>query len=527
MVAWNASEGRIPPSPAACWGLLADRRAGSAASTTTMMQQDHAANDEIARRLENRPRVTLRLRITLVFVICALFITGITLGSMAMLSRFQVKMHFLEAADDCAFELQEARRYEKNFFLYGTALSDALDHAYRADRLLEANFHDVAEVIGQGAAQSWLDNLHRYETLLEELGDAASRPGFDDAQKHQAEANLRRFGGAILDDASAMITKERQSMNAMIRTAMVVAGAFLAFMVLLMVLLADQLARQVIRPIGRFIHYVERIARGDFSPIQPARRYRDEFSTLAIALNRMLEEVQVRQEQLVQSRKMAAVGTLTSGVAHELNNPLNNISLTVETLLDDYDSLGDPRKRKLLTDIFTQVQRAGATVRNLLDFTRKDEPMRAEVSIEEVLEATLKLVRNELTLAKVEPRVHIASDLPPVKGNPRNLQQVFLNLFLNAIQAMPQGGVLDIRAQREGEFIQVAVQDTGVGIPADAIEKIFEPFFTTKEAGEGTGLGLTVSYSIVEKHGGRIEVTSTPGSGSTFFVLIPVAQAGA
>ena len=166
-------------------------------------------------------------------------------------------------------------------------------------------------------------------------------------------------------------------------------------------------------------------------------------------------------------------------------------------------------------------------MRNLLDFTRKDEPMRAEVSIEEVLEATLKLVRNELTLAKVEPRVHIASDLPPVKGNPRNLQQVFLNLFLNAIQAMPQGGVLDIRAQREGEFIQVAVQDTGVGIPADAIEKIFEPFFTTKEAGEGTGLGLTVSYSIVEKHGGRIEVTSTPGSGSTFFVLIPVAQAGA
>jgi two-component system NtrC family sensor kinase len=492
-----------------------------------MTQRDEQSRDEVQRRLEERPRVTLRLRITLVFAICAFFITGITVGSMVMLSRYQTKMHFLEAADDCALEMQEARRYEKNFFLYGTSLADASEHAYGADRLLESNFDAVAEVIGEGAARSWLAELRRYESLLEQLAQDAARPGFGAQQKHEAEASLRRVGGAILQDASAMIAKERQSMNAMIRTSMLVAAAFLGFMVLLMILLADQLARQVIRPIGRFVHYFERIAAGDLSPIQPVRRYRDEFSTLAIAINRMLDEVQVRQEQLLQSRKMAAVGTLTSGIAHELNNPLNNISLTAETLLDDYDALDDERKRRLLTDIFTQVQRAGATVRNLLDFTRKDEPVRAAMSIGEVVDATLALVGNELALARVTTRVSLPADLPPVRGNPRNLQQVFLNLFLNALQAMPDGGELHVEASHQNGFVRVAVRDTGVGIPEGDLGKVFEPFFTTKEAGEGTGLGLSVSYSIVEKHGGRIEVVSQPGKGSTFTVFLPVGAPGA
>jgi two-component system NtrC family sensor kinase len=486
------------------------------------MMQERQSDNEAQRRLEERPRLTLRLRIASVFILCAVFITVITAGSMVMLSRFQARMRFLEAADDLAFEMQEARRYEKNFFLYGTTLSDALDHAYRADRLLEANLQDVRQVIGPTATATWLDHLRRYEGLLERLAEAQSAPGFDDAQKRTAETELRRFGGAILDDASAMIAKEQQAMNGMIRTAMVAAGTFLGFMVLLMIFLADHLARQVLRPIGRFVRYVERIAQGDFSPIQPARRYRDEFSTLAVAINRMLDEIKVRQEQLVQSRKMAAVGALTSGIAHELNNPLNNISLTAETLLDD-DTTDPARRRTLLEDIFTQVQRASATVRNLLDFTRQDHPVFTTVSIVDVVSATLKLIGNELALAGVRSRVRIAPELPPVSGNPRNLQQVFLNLFLNAIQAMPQGGELVVEGDRADGFVRVAVQDSGVGISAENLDKIFEPFFTTKEAGEGTGLGLSVSYGIVANHGGRLEVSSRPGEGATFSVLLPIA----
>jgi signal transduction histidine kinase len=221
---------------------------------------------------------------------------------------------------------------------------------------------------------------------------------------------------------------------------------------------------------------------------------------------------------------MAAVGTLTSGVAHELNNPLNNISLTAETLMDDFDELSDEQKKKLLDDIFAQVQRASTTVRNLLDFTRKDQPVMAAVSLGELLDKTLKLVSNELSLAKVELQLHLAPDLPRVNGNPRNLEQVFLNLFLNAVEAMPQGGKLMVAGDREQDFARVTVHDTGVGIPADRLDKVFEPFYTTKEAGEGTGLGLSVSYGIVEKHGGQIKVDSQLGKGTVFCVLLPIRE---
>jgi signal transduction histidine kinase len=293
-------------------------------------------------------------------------------------------------------------------------------------------------------------------------------------------------------------------------------------MVLLLIVLADQLARQVIRPIGRIVGHVERISKGDISPIKPGRKYRDEFSSLAIAINRMLAELRARQEQVLQSRKMAAVGTLTSGIAHELNNPLNNISLTVETLLDDFDSMEHDRVKQLLTDAFTQVERAAATVRNLLDFTRVDRPVFTAVSVAEIVDVTMKLVSNELSISNVAVHLDVAPDLPRVHGNPRNLQQVFLNLIMNAMQAMPDGGDLTIQGSREGDFIRVAVRDTGVGIAAEDMDQIFEPFFTTKQAGEGTGLGLSVSYSIIEKHGGRIDVQSRVGEGTTFFVLLPI-----
>jgi two-component system NtrC family sensor kinase len=242
-----------------------------------------------------------------------------------------------------------------------------------------------------------------------------------------------------------------------------------------------------------------------------------------VAINRMLDELTIRQQQILQSRKMAAVGTLTSGIAHELNNPLNNISLTAETLLDDFEDTDEEQKKKLLEDIFTQVQRASATVRNLLDFTRKDHPVFTPVSIRDLLEASVKLVGNELALAGVEVELDVPVDLPRVNGNPRNLEQVFLNLFLNAMEAMPDGGTLGIRATHADGSVRVAVRDTGSGISPEHLDKIFEPFFTTKEAGEGTGLGLSVSYSIVEKHGGRLEVESQAGQGTTFTVTLPAA----
>jgi two-component system NtrC family sensor kinase len=488
--------------------------------------EDQLLHDEVRQRLEQRPRLTLRLRIALVFAVSTLFVAGVTVGSVVMLSHVKSSTRFLEAMDECAYEIQEARRYEKNFFLYGTSPYDALDHIHRAHRLLRANAAAVERAIGEKEAGSWRASLERYEGLLQDLAGrtGADRPPIEPEARQQAETALRRAGTEILATASDLLARERKSMDEMLHTATLGAIGLLVLMVLLMIFLADQLARQVLRPISRFIRYVGRIADGDLSPIVPARRYRDEFSTLALAINRMLDELTVRQQQLLQSRKMAAVGTLTSGIAHELNNPLNNISLTAETLLDDFDDTDDDQKKELLEEIFTQVQRASATVRNLLDFTRKDHPVFTPVSIPDLLRASLKLVGNELALARVETRVDVPPDLPRVSGNPRNLEQVFLNLFLNAMEAMPEGGSLDVSATLQDGFVRVAVKDTGSGIPPEHLDQVFEPFFTTKEAGEGTGLGLSVSYSIVEKHGGHLEVESQPGRGTTFTVTLPAVQ---
>jgi len=279
--------------------------------------------------------------------------------------------------------------------------------------------------------------------------------------------------------------------------------------------------RAVVSPLNRFMEYVSRIGAGNYEPIRPVRRYRDEFSSLALAFNRMLGEIVSRQEQLVQSGKMAAVGTLTSGIAHELNNPLNNIGLTVETLLDDSEGYSDEQRHRMLEQAYTQVERASTTVRNLLDFTRKDRSAFTDVSLAGVVQSTLRLVANEAKLAGVHCELSLNGTVPPIRGNPHDLQQVFLNLVLNAIQAMPNGGTVRVSAACHDDCVRVDVSDEGNGIPAERLDEIFDPFFTTKDIGQGTGLGLSVSRSLVEKHEGRITVTSEPGEGTTFSVHLP------
>jgi len=241
----------------------------------------------------------------------------------------------------------------------------------------------------------------------------------------------------------------------------------------------------------------------------------------------MAEELETQQEALVQSRKIAAIGTFSAGIAHELNNPLNNIYLSAETLLDECGDKLDPEDKELILDILNQADRAGEIVRNLLDFSRKDKPSFEELSVHDVINKTVKLVKNQVMLTGIELKIDIPDDLPTIKGNLRNLQQVFLNLLLNAIQAMPNGGKICIEAyDYSDKFVRIDVTDTGHGIKPEDLEHIFEPFYTTKGVGRGTGLGLAVTYGLVKKHGGYIEVESEVGVGTTFSVYLPKNNVG-
>ncbi len=471
-----------------------------------------------------RPELSIRTRIMGVFALLFVLCTTITVAAVVFLSAFQAKIRFLENAGSYSFEIEEARRNEKNFFLYGTGLPEALASATLAQSHLERNVDQIRSVVGGAKYEEMERSLARYRSLLEELvrlEEGAERATASSSRG--IEVRLRTEGAQLLNDAEEMIAGERSAVSAMLHTSMLAAFAFLGLMLLLMVVFAGFVIRTVVHPLERFMDYIERIGAGNYEPIQPVRRFRDEFSSLALAFNRMLGEFVTHQEQLVQSAKMAAVGTLTSGIAHELNNPLNNIGLTVEALLDDLDAYPEEDKRRMLEQAYTQVERASTTVRNLLDFTRKDRSAFTTVSVAKVVASVLRLVQNEALLGGVEFESSIPGDLPPVRGNPHDLEQVFLNLCLNAIQAMPDGGRAEVTAVAEGEEVRVDVADTGAGIAPEHLDEIFDPFFTTKEPGEGTGLGLSVSHSIIEQHRGRITVASEVGKGTTFSVYLPAA----
>ena len=242
-------------------------------------------------------------------------------------------------------------------------------------------------------------------------------------------------------------------------------------------------------------------------------------------LEATLDQLRAAQQQLIQSEKLAAVGTLISGVAHELNNPLNNIAGRVQLLQQSMPDAAAQRGLQMARD---ECERAIRIVRNLLSFTREHKPTTSLVSVNGILDDVLELRSYEFRVGQIELRKKFQADLPEILADPHQLQQVFLNLVINAEQAMAgtQGGVLSITTQRVSDVLQVVVADDGHGIPKELVSKIFDPFFTTKEVGAGTGLGLSVCYGIVKEHGGQLRVESEEGKGATFIVELPLPSRG-
>ncbi len=233
-------------------------------------------------------------------------------------------------------------------------------------------------------------------------------------------------------------------------------------------------------------------------------------------------ELKMAQDQLVQSEKLASIGQLASGVAHEINNPIGVILGFAQVLckrVKDDDPLYKP-----LQSIEREALRCKAIVHNLLDFARRTTPSLQPLDVNRVLETTCELVNHQLTGQGTTLVKAYDPGLPTIMGDANQLQQVFTNLIMNAHQAMHDGGELRITTRQLGDEVHVLFADTGAGISRDNLKRIFDPFFTTKEVGQGTGLGLSVSYGIIQNHGGTIEVESKSGVGSVFVVRLPVSH---
>jgi signal transduction histidine kinase len=238
-------------------------------------------------------------------------------------------------------------------------------------------------------------------------------------------------------------------------------------------------------------------------------------------LARANEELRQAQKQVVQSEKLASIGQLAAGVAHEINNPVGVIlgfsQLLQRQISPDDDLLGKP-----LANIERESMRCKQIVQNLLDFARMDDPRPMKIDLHKILETMCQLLDYQLSQGNIKLIKEYAPELPIVIGDPQQIQQVFVNIMLNAYQAMPEGGRLKIKTWSQDDTVCVAFSDEGPGIPEEHLDHIFDPFFTTKGPGKGTGLGLSVSYGIVKRHGGHIEVTSQADQGTTFTIHLPV-----
>ncbi len=228
------------------------------------------------------------------------------------------------------------------------------------------------------------------------------------------------------------------------------------------------------------------------------------------------------ERQLMQADKLSSIGLLAAGVAHEVNTPLAVISTYAQMLAKQIS--GDDPKSKLLEKIAKQTFRASEIVNSLLNFSRTSTTEFEELDLNRVVRETVTLIEHQLQKVGVGVIQQLGAELPTMKGNPGKLQQVFLNLFLNARDAMADGGSLTVRTWSEDDLAHVEVADTGQGIPAEHLARIYDPFFTTKMARKGTGLGLSVTYGIVKEHGGHIEVQSQPGVGTRFRLEFPLSR---
>ena len=479
---------------------------------------------EAQRALVSRPRVSIRLRLITRLALCLGLCCAFSIAVMSMLAKVREKLTLLEATEELSASILRARALESQGLLTADQGRQVLRDVSAASTLLR----DAARAVPAAETPRFhplLERLETYQSLLQANQALAERRGGSPGSTLSRGEIVREKEMEVARLLDGVVAEERSSARRTLEVARIAPPVLIGLLVALFGAIIYSIARALDVPIRRFQGYTSRIAAGDFSLISPARTYRDEFTDLALAVNEMLAELRAQQDRGVKAAKLAAVGTLTSGIAHELNNPLNNIAITTEALLEDLPRLGDEEKWRLLSDIYFETERAGEIVKSLLDFTRQEKPEMVPLDLADVIQSTLRLAQNEMVLHNVTFSSDLPPDLPRVKGAANQLRQVFLNLLLNAIQAMPGGGRLHVTAGcREEGKVCAEVSDEGAGISSEILPRVFDPFFTTKEPGKGTGLGLSVSLGIVRKFGGDIQVTSEPGKGTVVHVCLPRAE---
>lgn len=429
------------------------------------------------------------------------------------------KLHFVEIADNLNASFLKMRLSEKNYFLYRNelALSSIRKLLQESELTIEGVSANIVKVVGRENFEKLNSRLKRYDDLVEKLEQSGNNNIDLEIMVREAGRDLRLF-------SESMINLERQRVNEIILASrrqllLIICGALLLAIASSYLFFSKMFKR--FRRIEKTAHS---IAEGNFVTIQDDIP-KNELGSCMLAINSMCEKLKTDQEQLIQSRKLASLGILTAGVAHELGNPLNNISMTAQTYLELYDRPGEEDRLDFMKTVLAESERIKKIVQDLLDFSRSKESDFNAGDINSVIRNSLRLVQNMLDISGIKSRLELAEALPPVFMDENKIQEVAVNLLTNAIHAMPAGGTIIIRTAlaEDPDYVKIEIEDTGKGIPPEFLAHLFDPFFSTKGTA-GTGLGLSISYGIIKKHQGRIYANSEVDVGTTFTIELPVSK---
>ncbi len=439
----------------------------------------------------------------------------------------------------------EVRRFEKNYFLYKQKSDylESLNYVSETQKALEDNMTEFNTIASPMQTEMLLQSLEEYRKFMEQYAN----PEIGDLNKEVIAGKIREIGKDIVDAAQDIDNTQRSRLHVQLYNSQILIIISIISLSLLGIVAGQILTRMVSKPLKLLEESMEIIADGQFDIIHLDSKDR-EIISLTNAFNKMLKELEWRQRHLIQTEKLASLGTLLSGVAHELNNPLSNISSSCQILTEEIAEDDMEYKKELLLQIDTQIDRARNIVRSLLEFSRNKDFKKETLPLKNLVEETILFLKGQIP-TKVAIEVSVPDDVV-IFADKQRIQQVFLNLIKNGIEATSGEGIVYVRARRrsaigkaeqdepeiynylkshgkctqEEDTVDIEISDTGSGIDADILSKVFDPFFTTKDVGKGSGLGLSIVHEIIVEHDGCIAVDSKPGSGTKFLIRLPIPR---
>ncbi|MBU1610532.1 MAG: HAMP domain-containing protein [Proteobacteria bacterium] len=464
----------------------------------------------------------IRHKVALAMLLFFLGIGGMSYLSYSYLLEIEKKVTLVEVADDLTNIVLEIRRTEKNLLLFGEESNLTANRQYIQQAL--ALLENIAETLNMPSVEQELadlrDEIRAYGNSIKEI---TSRSNIPERERQALIEKLREYGQRLMGKSADISRYERADIlrinlrlrdNLLYSVIVLLAIGLGAFLFVIF---------KIILPLKLIEQTTASIAKGNFQPME-VRNTNDEIQRVMEALNHMVAELDKRRDQLVQAQKLSSIGTLASGIAHQLNNPLNNISTSCQILMEEPDCNQDLTTR-MLGNIDQETIRARDIVRGLLEFARHQEFSLEEFSLLQVVERAVRL-----TSSQAPPGISLKVDIPDtllVKLDFQRMQEALINLILNAFQAIaPAQGTVTLTGSLNsaGESALITVRDTGTGIAEQDLACIFDPFFTTKEVGTGTGLGLFVVYGIIKQHRGRIWAESSQGKGTAIHIELPLDQ---